>query len=255
MVKFFDAHNHLQDYPGPAETEEALREADAEGVEFMLCSSASPSDWQKVLALAAAHKNIVPCFGLHPWFVRRSAPDWLQNLEEFLRRAPACVGEIGLDGEKETDTTLQEEVFTAQLKLAKKLRRPACVHCVNSWGRILEIIKKENPGTFMLHSYGGPAEMIEEFSSLGAYFSFSGAVMDAKRKKLREALLAAPSERLLFESESPKPDAKGRRTGPGFLPEVVSAAADILCRSTESLAALSHANGIKFLGEIVSERK
>ena len=74
MAGFFDAHNHLQNCPGTSEAEEALREAGAAGVELMLCNGTSPLDWQKVLALAAAHKSVVPCFGLHPWFLGEAAP-------------------------------------------------------------------------------------------------------------------------------------------------------------------------------------
>jgi TatD DNase family protein len=216
----------------------------------MLSNGTAPDDWQKVLALAAADKRVLPCFGLHPWFINKAGPLWLEELELFLKRAPSCVGEIGLDGAKNAGTARQEEVFTAQLKLAGKLSRPACLHCVKAWGRMLKIIKEELPGTFMLHSYGGPAEMIKEFSALGAYFSFGAAIMDPKRRKLRKALLTVPPERLLFETEPPGPDAPGLSSGPQSLPVLISAAAVVMGRPAKELAELSWANGIGFLGDI-----
>ncbi|MDO8806003.1 MAG: TatD family hydrolase [Elusimicrobiota bacterium] len=247
----FDAHDHLQDYPSKAESAEALRLAAEAGVELMLCNGTSPGDWEQVLDLAAEHKGVVPCFGLHPWFLRESPPGWLEGLESFLVRVPSCVGEIGLDGGKNaTGLARQEGVFAVQLRLAKRLGRPACLHCVKAWGRMLEIIKEEKPGPFMLHSYGGPAEMVAEFASLGAYFSFSGAILDAKREKLRRSLSAVPAERLLFETEAPDADAPGWRAGPAGIVEVVSAAAVILGRPAEEIAALSWANGNKFVGDI-----
>ncbi|OGR43684.1 MAG: hypothetical protein A2X35_08465 [Elusimicrobia bacterium GWA2_61_42] len=250
-TRFFDAHDHLQDYPSAAGAAEALHLAAEAGVELMLCNGTNPGDWEAVLALAAGNKGVRPCFGLHPWFLKEGAPGWLEALEAMLLRVPSCVGEIGLDGgQNATHPARQEAVFTAQLRLAKKLGRPACLHCVKAWGRMLNIIKEEKPGPFLLHSYGGPAEMLKEFASLGGYFSFSGAIMDAGREKLKRALLAAPADRLLFETEAPEADAPGWRAGPAGVVEVVSAAAAILGRSPEELAALAWANGNKFLGDI-----
>jgi len=245
----FDAHNHLQDYQGKDKLTEALRLAAEAGVVSMLCNGTSPGDWEAVLALAAENKEIIPCFGLHPWFIKEGAPGWLEGLESFLLRVPSCVGEIGLDGGKNaTDLARQEGVFTAQLRLAKKLGRPACLHCVKAWGRMLELIKEEAPGAFLLHSYGGPPEMAAEFASLGAYFSFSGAIMDGKRAKLRRALQAAPPDRLLFETEAPDADAPGWRSGPAGVVEVIAAAAEILGKPAEELSALAWENGNRFIG-------
>lgn len=245
----FDAHNHLQDYDSKAVSDEALRLAAQAGVELMLCNGTSPGDWEAVLALAAGNKAVIPCFGLHPWFLKGAPPGWLETLESFLLRIPSCVGEIGLDGGKNaSDPARQEGIFTAQLRLAKKLGRPACVHCVKAWGRLSGIIKEEAPGPFLLHSYGGPPEMMAGLASLGAYFSFSGAIMDEKREKLRRALLAAPAERLLFETEAPAADAPGWRAGPAGLVEVIAAAAKITGRTAEELSALSWENGKRFTG-------
>ena len=246
---FFDAHDHLQAYPSKETLDGALRLAAEAGVELMLCNGTSPGDWEAVLALAAGNKAVIPCFGLHPWFLKEGPPGWLEALEGFLLRVPSCVGEIGLDGGKNaSDLARQEGVFTAQLRLAKKLGRPACLHCVKAWGRLLAILKEEAPGPVMFHSYGGPAEMVPELAALGAYFSFSGAILDGKRGKLRKALQAAPAERLFFETEAPAADAPGWRAGPAGVVEVISAAAAILGRPAEELAAQSWANGNRFIG-------
>lgn len=250
-MRFFDAHNHIQNYGTPAVADAAMRAAETAGVEGMLCNATGPGDWESVLALAGKYKGVTPCFGLHPWFLKEGAPGWLEKLEELLLRVPSCVGEIGLDGGKNAASPArQAAVFTAQLRLAKKLGRPASLHCVKAWGRMLETIKAEQPGPFMFHSYGGPLEMMPEFTGLGAYFSFSGAIMDGKREKLRRALLAAPADRLLFETESPEPDAPGWRAGPAGITEVVAAAAAALGRPEAELAQLSLENGKNFIQQI-----
>ncbi|HBB67830.1 MAG: hypothetical protein A2081_00925 [Elusimicrobia bacterium GWC2_61_19] len=250
-MKFFDAHNHLQSYQARNKYSDAMRRAAETGVELMLCNGTSPGDWEAVAALAAENRSIIPCFGLHPWFIKEGAPGWLEKLEGLLLRVPSCVGEIGLDGgQNATDLARQEGIFAAQLRLAKKLERPACVHCVKAWGGMLEIIKEEKPGPFMFHSYGGPAELMAEFASLGAYFSFSGAILDNKREKLRRALLAAPADRLLFETEAPEADAPGWRGGPAGIAAVITAAAGVLGKPAGELAELSLVNGKKFIEHI-----
>ena len=56
---------------------------------------------------------------------------------------------------------------------------------------------------WMLHSYGGSAEMVEQWVNAGAYLSFSGNVAEEKRGKLRDALREVPLDRLLIETDAP----------------------------------------------------
>lgn len=44
------------------------------------------------------------------------------------------------------------------------------------------------PAGVVLHSYLGSAEMVPEFSKLGAYFSFSGFLMSLKANKAKKML-------------------------------------------------------------------
>lgn len=245
-MRFFDAHNHLQNYASDAELDAALGAASSAGVEGMICCGTGPEDWGKVLELAGRYDCVTPAFGLHPWFSAEEG--WLEKLEEFLGRVPSCVGEIGLDGVR--DVPGQEERFLAQLSLAGSLRRPAVIHCVKSWGPLLELLGKAGLPAFLLHAYGGSAGMVEAFSALNGYFSFGGEIKDPKREKLRAALAAVPPERLLFETEAPGPGVPVRTDGPAGVTEVVAAASGLLGRSAEELAETSLANAGTFLDNI-----
>lgn len=244
-MKYFDAHNHLQNFSSDAELDSAMKAASEAGVEGMICCGTMPDDWARVLEISCRYPGVTPGFGLHPWF--QAEDGWLGKLEEFLRRVPgACAGEIGLDGTK--DLPGQEGDFISQLELARRYGRPAVLHCVGSWDRMLELVKKHPPSSFILHAYGGSPELVRDFSALGGYFSFGGELTDPKREKLRAALAAVPGERLLFETESPKPDAPGWRSGPAGIAEVVQAAAGALGKPPEELAELSLANAERFTG-------
>jgi TatD DNase family protein len=240
-MKYFDAHCHLQDFATEGELGAAMAAASTAGVEGTICCGTVPDDWGRVLELSGRYAGIIPCFGLHPWF--EAEEGWLGKLEEFIRRVPgALVGEAGLDGLRETPG--QEDRFVAQLELAARFNRPAALHCVKSWGRMLELLKKEGLPSFLLHAYGGSPELVKEFAALGGYFSFGAELADPARGKLREALAAVPADRLLFESESPEPGA----TGPAGVVQVVKAAAAALARPPAELAALSLANAKRFTG-------
>ena len=56
----------------------------------------------------------------------------------------AAVGEIGLDRWiKDYDMEQQEEVFIWQLRLAAERNLPVSIHCLQAWGRLLEILRAE----------------------------------------------------------------------------------------------------------------
>ncbi|HBA62079.1 MAG TPA: hypothetical protein DCZ92_14940 [Elusimicrobia bacterium] len=238
-MKLFDAHVHLQSYGSDAELDAAVRAARESGVERLICCGTRPADWERVLEITAKYPEVFPCFGLHPWYAAEAADGWLEKLEGYLKRVPSFVGEIGLDGIKEAPG--QEEVFRRQLELAVKLGRPAVIHSVKSWRDTRKIIEKAAPPAFMLHGYGGAAELVKNFANLGAYFSFGGGIMDPKREKLRAGLAAVPPERLLFETEAPERSAPG----PAGLGAVLEAASKVLNRPAADLAALSFANAEK----------
>ncbi|XP_020988459.1 uncharacterized protein LOC107471923 isoform X1 [Arachis duranensis] len=99
----------------------------------------------------------------------------------------------------------QVEVLKNQLQLAKTLNKPASVHCVRAFGELLEMMKSMGPfpAGVILHSYLGSAEMVPEFSKLGAYFSFSGFLMSLKANKAKKMLQMVPSDRILLETDAP----------------------------------------------------
>lgn len=106
---------------------------------------------------------------------------------------------------KKIDFSEQIEVLRQQLELAKELNKPASVHCVRAFGDLLELMKFLGPfpAGVILHSYLGSAEMVHEFSKLGAYFSFSGFLMSQKANKAKKMLKMVPPDRILLETDAP----------------------------------------------------
>lgn len=220
-MKLFDSHCHLQDPRIYAKVPKLITMALETGVVRFAVNGISEKDWHLVKQMGNQYPSVIPCFGLHPWYVPEKTADWFTTLKEFFESTPsAAVGEIGLDKGshgKEINFQDQIEVFRKQLELAKELKRPASIHCVHAFGDLLQIMKSVGPFPHgvILHSYLGSAEMVPDFSQLGAYFSFSGFLMSMKESKAKKMLKSVPAERILLETDAP--DALPKSYGVDFL--------------------------------------
>lgn len=205
-MTFYDAHNHLQDDRFAGRQAALLAACARAGIGRMVVNGACASDWPRVLALARQSPLILPSFGYHPWYLQERTPDWLDRLQQSLDQVPSAVGEIGLDRWKPgLSYAHQEEVFLAQLGLAAKRNLPASIHCLRAWGRLYELLRDHpRPARgVVLHSFGGPREMIPALAKLGARFSFPGYFLHARKRRQREAFREVPPDRLLIETDAP----------------------------------------------------
>ncbi|KAI3948250.1 hypothetical protein MKX01_014849 [Papaver californicum] len=210
MMKLFDSHCHLQDPRIHHLAPQIIRRAMESGVSHFAVNGVSERDWSLVKKMSEDYpSSVIPCFGLHPWYILERTPDWFHTLRDLFGSTPsATVGEIGLDKGshgKQIDFNDQVQVFRQQLELSKELKKPASIHCVRAFGDLLEIMQSMGPfpAGVILHSYLGSAEMVPTLAKLGAYFSFSGYVMDLKPQKAKKMLKSVPTERILLESDAP----------------------------------------------------
>ena len=189
-MSFTDAHFHSLG------SEERLPESLVAGG----CCGTHPGDWDAVVADAERDSRIVPFIGLHPWWIETAKEGWEDALRSaFERHLGVGVGEIGLDRTSRSPSLdVQVEVLLIQLVLAQEYRRPAVVHCVRAWGRLVEVLDEAYPpdAPLMLHGFSGSVEMMERLSKRsGTVFSCG---VGAKPAVLQEI----PLEKLVFESDS-----------------------------------------------------
>lgn len=262
--RLYDAHNHLQDDRFGGRQSELMAECVREGLVRMVLNSACEKDWPQVADLARQHPQVLPSFGYHPWYLHERTPHWRKNLLHALDQIPSAVGEIGLDCWKHgLPYDDQEEVFIAQLRIAAERNLPASIHCLQTWGRMLEILKAEpRPARgFLLHSYGGPREMIDSFAELGAYFSLPGYYAHERKERQRETFKHVPVERLLIETDAPDqmlpkdgahdlvdPKAGKAINHPANIAAVYSFAAELCDMTVESLATTVERNFQELFG-------
>jgi TatD DNase family protein len=205
-IRLYDAHNHLQDARLTPHRETLFASLQGEGVAAMVVNGSCEEDWPDVLALARVHPQVLPSFGYHPWYVKERSPDWQAALLRHLDAVPSAIGEVGLDRWiKDPDNEAQEEVLVWQLRLAADRNLPMSIHCLQAWGRLLELLRagpRPRCG-FLLHSFGGPLEMIAPLAELGAYFSIPGYFAQERKARQRETFRHVPPDRLLIETDAP----------------------------------------------------
>jgi TatD DNase family protein len=263
-MKLYDAHNHLQDQRLKPHLPAILSALRTEPIARMVVNGTCEADWPGVLELARTCPQVLPSFGCHPWHVQQRTPRWQTELARFLDAVPSAVGEIGLDRWiNDYDLPAQEEVFVWQLRLAAGRGLPVSIHCLQAWGRLLEILRREPlpPRGFLLHSYGGAPELVPGLVQLGAYFSLPGYFAQERKHRQRAAFRCVPLERLLIETDAPDQglpaqrnrfpllDAAGRPLNhPANVGAVYQFAGELLGLPLETLAAQVETNFLRLFG-------
>lgn len=263
----YDAHNHLQDERLTAIRESAMAEARKQRIARMVVNGSCEEDWPAVLALARQWPEVLPSFGYHPWYVRERTSGWREALVRFLDTVPSAVGEIGLDRWiRDHDLAQQEEVFVWQWQLAAERNLPVSIHCLQAWGRLVELLEAgpRSRCGFVLHSFGGPRELIEPLARFGAYFSLPGYFAQPRKDRQREAFRHVPPDRLLIETDAPDqslppervrwplpPDGRGKPVNhPANLAAVYDFAAELLGQPREQLARIVEENFQRLFGQV-----
>ena len=259
----FDAHNHLDLSPDPVADWAAAREV---GLTGALVAGVDPDGWGEQARLARAFPELRLAYGIHPW---RAADLPLQvaltALEEAVTQGiddqfPVALGELGLDRSRRVppgSEAAQEQVFRAQLALARDHDLPVVLHIVRHHGRALSLLRADGlpAAGGMVHAFSGSLDMAQAYLNLGLYLSFSPLITRSSARKARAALVHTPAAWLLLETDAPDQHPHHRRPpgSPTHLPDVVAAAAALRDEAPATLASRCDGNArALFLRELPS---
>jgi len=249
MILPFDSHNHIHLGPTPplqallgptASLTDASAAAAVSGVAIM---STHPRDFDRVIGLAKElplqrpSVRVIPCFGVHPWFLHElmdsdwavadddasfaQLPKWAATIEQLVAFTPgAIVGEIGLDGfhfdpvTKELVSPMEKQVlaFQIQMEIAARLQKPVSVHGVQCFGSLMETLsqlkksKIKLPPKIYFHAFGGKLGTVDQLLALcgkepgQVYFGFA-SVVNFRSSKTKDVIRRVGIERLVLESD------------------------------------------------------
>jgi TatD DNase family protein len=190
---------------------------------------------------------------VHPHHASQFAGDPKRAAEVVRRQIDAtpaarAVGEIGLDYHYDlSPKPVQQDVFRAQLGLARELGLPVVVHTREADTDTIALLQQEGAGHAggVLHCFTGTPELARAALDLGFHISVAGIITFPKASELRDTVRSVPLDRLLVETDSPflaPVPHRGKRNEPAHVLEVARALADLHGVPAADLAARTTRN-------------
>lgn len=205
MRDIFDTHVHYDDDAFDEDRDELIRSLPLGGVAKAVDVGASIASSKKALELAHTYDHIYCALGVHPEEVHSFDEEDRQWLISALDdNKCVALGEIGLDYHwKDVDPSDQKEAFIWQLKLAVSKDIPVVIHSREAARDTADILKEYHNGCGIIHCFSYSKEMALEFLDMGYYIGIGGVLTYKNAKKLVEAALAIPMERIVLETDGP----------------------------------------------------
>lgn len=203
---------------------------------------------------ARQHEEIVAGVAIHPNETPALASGGLLDsaLAEIDRLAAdpvvRAVGETGLDHYRTgaDGRGVQEDSFRAHIELAKRHGKALVIHDRDAHGDVLRVLEDAGPPErVVFHCFSGDRAMAEHCVRRGWWLSFAGTVTFKNAGALREALAAAPLDRVLVETDAPyltPVPYRGRPNASYLVPHTVRAMAGVLGVGEDELCGAIAAN-------------
>jgi TatD DNase family protein len=232
-----DSHCHLAAEEFAGDLDAVVARARAAGVASALCILAADdkAECERAATVAAAWPSLRFATGIHPHqageFAGRLA-EGIETVRGALERHDACaIGEIGLDYHYDfSPREIQQEVFRAQLQLARERNLPVIIHTREATDDTFRLIEAAQGIRGVFHCFTGDAGMARRAAAVDFYVSFAGILTFPRAEEIRAAALVVPHDRLLVETDSPylaPVPHRGKRNEPAFVAEVVARLAEV----------------------------
>lgn len=247
-LSWIDSHCHLDwdspdDEAGVVPAELAIAEAQAAGVEALICVGTDLASSGHAVELARRHPEVRATVGLHPHDASRLAEQW-SELEVLARDhidVVAAIGEGGFDLYYEHSAREEQEVaFRAQVALAHDLDRALVVHSRDAWDETFAVLTDVGaPPRTVFHCFTGGPDEAQACLDRGGHLSFSGIVTFPSADDVRAAAALCPLDRVLVETDSPylaPVPHRGRPNRPALVPVVGAAVAEAKGLPVEAVA-------------------
>jgi TatD DNase family protein len=269
-MSLIDSHAHLDFYTD--DKDEVLRRAYAAGVHSILAIGIGEGPDTMHQALDIAHAStgepqIYASVGIHPQEAAKATGEALARLAQ-LAADPKCIaiGEIGLDyyHVENPEPPIQKQAFLAQMEIAAAAKKPILIHCrtselatpqakekygeADAWEDLLALISDHwTPHGLggIMHCFSGTVEQARRSLDANFHLSFAGNLTYPKSQSIRDAAVAAPSNRILVETDAPflaPIPHRGQRNEPALVTHTAETLAALRGISSQEIAAITTEN-------------
>lgn len=269
MMRYFDAHTHVQFVAYDADREAAIARAKDAGVIMNVVGTQKDTSAAAV-ALAENYDHIYASVGLHPIHTSKSYHDTKELGEggkEFTSRGEQfdisnyralaehprtiAIGECGLDYYRLDDATkaVQHKTFIEQIELANAVNKPLMLHIRSAYDDALAILKAHAKVRGDVHFFAGDWNVAKQFLDLGFTLSFTGVVTFTH--DYDEVIKNAPLDMLLSETDAPyitPVPFRGKRNESSHIPLIVERIAAIRGEAPETVRTQILANAQRVFG-------
>ncbi|MEN3044208.1 MAG: TatD family hydrolase [Candidatus Hydrothermales bacterium] len=242
---FFDTHAHLNDEIFFEDLDLVVERAFKNKVERIIVVGYDVSSSERAIEISRKYKgNIFAACAIHPHDARNFENDF-KIIEELSKEEEViAIGETGLDFYRNfSPREAQIDCFKASIELAIKRNLPLILHVRKAFPEVFKILEEYKNLRGIFHSFSGGINESKKAIELNFCVSFSGSITYGS-KKLELSLKNLPSDRILFETDSPylTPRPLKGRNEPANLFYTVNFASSILDISIEELEKVTSEN-------------
>lgn len=202
-----DVHAHLSEFK---ELAAIIQRATKAGVFAIVSMGMGLKANIRTLQIAEEYGRpieILPALGLHPWgLLEKEIKSTIMHMRQNMHKSTG-VGEVGLDywlkdvRKDSLKKEVQRSAFRETIKIAKQFDKPITVHSRGAWEDCFDILLELEAKNVVFHWFSGPIELAEKIVDQGFYISATPALEYSKDH--RAAILNAPLDRILIETDSP----------------------------------------------------
>ena len=253
----FDTHAHYDDEAFDEDRDQLLSSMKDGGVGCIVNVCASVGGFGGTLELMKAYPFVYGTVGVHPDDAGIMTQDTLDEIRRLSHlKKMVAIGEIGLDyywHKEEAEHKQQQEMFRAQMDIAREEKLPFMIHSRDAAEDTLEIVKeymKKDMFGGIIHCFSYSKEIAAEYLKMGLYLGIGGVLTFKNAKKLKEVAAIAPLSQIVLETDcpymAPEPN-RGRRNSSLNLPYVAEALAQIKGITAEEVIAVTEENAKRLL--------
>jgi TatD DNase family protein len=251
-MELIDSHCHLDVAAFDADRQAVLARARAQSVQGFVVPGIQADSWPALQSLCGSEAGVYPAFGLHPVFLETHQATDLQLLEAQLAAyRPVAVGEIGLDFYIDgLDHGRQQQLFEAQLVIARDAGLPVILHVRKSHDQVLATLKRIKVRGGICHAFNGSEQQAWQYAELGFRLGFGGMLTYERSSRLRKLAAGLPLQLLVLETDAPDMTVaqhRGERNSPEYLPYCLASLAEVRQEDPEEVARVTTNNACEVL--------